>query len=93
MTKFSVVVEVSMDDTYLKQVGEWGVEPSDHVTTILSETAREKGLVVKCSALESDHTLYERLVKYRDHLVQADAYNDLENEIIARACIGGVCED
>ena len=54
---------------------------------------REKGLVVKASSLESDHTLYERLVKYRDHLVQADAYNDLEQEIISRACVGGVCED
>ena len=93
MTKFSVVVEVSMDDTYLKQVETWGVEPSDHIATIIAEPMREKGLVVKCSALESDHTLHERLVKYRDHLVQADAYNDLENEIISRACIGGVCED
>lgn len=93
MKKFSVVVEVSMDENYLKQVETWGVEPSDHITTIIAEPMREKGLVVKCSALESDHTLYERLVKYRDHLVQADAYNDLENEIISRACIGGVCED
>jgi hypothetical protein len=93
MKKFSVVVEVLMDENYLKQVETWKVEPSDHITTIIAEPMREKGLVVKCSALESDHTLYERLVKYRDHLVQADAYNDLENEIISRACIGGVCED
>ena len=93
MKKFSVVVEVSMDENYIKQVESWGVEPSDHITTIIAEPMREKGLVVKCSALESDHTLYERLVKYRDHLVQADAYNDLEQEIISRACVGGVCED
>ena len=93
MTKFSVVIEVSMADDYKAMVEKWKVEPSDHVATILSETAREKGLVVKTSVLECDHTLYERLIKYRDHLVQADAYNDLENEIIARACVGGVCED
>ena len=93
MTKFSVIIEVSMADDYKEMVGKWGVEPSDHVATILSETAREKGLVVKCSALECDHTLLDRLIKYRDHLVQADAYNDLENEIISRACVGGVCED
>jgi hypothetical protein len=74
-------------------VEKWKVEPSDHVATILTETAREKGLVVKASVLESDHTLHDRLIKYRDHLVQADAYNDLENEIISRTCIGGVCED
>jgi len=93
MTKFSVVIEVSMADDYKEMVGKWGVEPSDHVATILSETAREKGLVVKTSALECDHTLYDRMKKYQEHLLQADAYNDLENEIIARSCIGGVCED
>lgn len=93
MTKFSVVVEVSMDDAYLKQVESWGVEPSDHVATILTEPLREKGLVVKANSIETEHTLYERLKKHQDHLIQADAYNDLEQEIISRACIGGVCED
>jgi hypothetical protein len=93
MTKFSVVVEVSMDDTYLKQVETWGVEPSDHIATILSEPLREKGLVVKTSALEVEHTMFDRLKKYQEHLAQADAYNDIENEIIARACIGGKCDD
>ena len=93
MTKFSVVVEVSMDDTYLKQVEQWGVEPSDHVNTLLTEPLREKGLIVKASVLEVEHSLYDRQKKHADHLVQSDAYNDLEEEIIARACIGGVCED
>jgi hypothetical protein len=93
MTKFSMVVEVSMDDMYLKQVETWGVEPSDHLATIVAEPLREKGLVVKASAVETEHTMYDRLKKHQDHLLQADAYNDLENEIISRACIGGVCED
>lgn len=93
MTKFSMVVEVSMDDAYLKQVETWGVEPSDHLATIVAEPLREKGLVVKASAVETEHTLYDRLKKHQDHLIQADAYNDLEQEIIARACIGGKCDD
>jgi hypothetical protein len=91
--KISVVVEVSMDDAYLKQVETWGVEPSDHVTTIIAEPLREKGVVVKAYAMEVEHSLYDRQKKYADHLVQADAYNDIENEIIARACIGGKCDD
>lgn len=93
MTKFSVVIEVSMADDYKDMVGKWGVEPSDHVATILSETAREKGLIVKTSVLETEHSLYDRQKKHADHLIQADAYNDLEEEIIARACINGICED
>jgi prophage tail gpP-like protein len=93
MTKYSVVIEVSMADDYKEMVGKWGVEPSDHVATILSETAREKGLVVRTSVLETEHSLFDRQRKHADHLVQADAYNDLEEEIIARACINGICED
>lgn len=93
MIKFSVVVEVSMEETKYEEVKTWGVEPSDHVVTLIAEPLREKGLVVKASALEVEHSLYDRQKKHADHLVQADAYNDLEEEIISRACIGGVCED
>jgi prophage tail gpP-like protein len=93
MKKFSVVIEVLMADDYKDMVEKWKVEPSDHVATILTETAREKGLVVKASVLETEHSLFDRQRKHADHLVQSDAYNDLEEEIISRTCIGGVCED
>jgi predicted dinucleotide-binding enzyme len=93
MVKFSVVVEVSMEETKYEEVKTWGVEPSDHVTTIIAEPLREKGMVVRAYATEVEHSLYDRQKKYADHLVQADAYNDIEEEIIARACIGGKCDD
>ena len=93
MIKFSVVVEVSMEETKYEEVKTWGIEPSDHVATIIAEPLREKGLIAKASVLEVEHTMYDRLKKYQEHLAQADAYNDIENEIIARACIGGKCDD
>ena len=68
MKKFSVVVEVSIEETKYDEIKTWEVEPSDHVTTLLTEPLREKGMVVK-------------------------AYADLEEEIISRSCIGGVCDD
>ena len=82
-----------MEEARYEEVKKWNVEPSDHIATILSEPLREKGLIVKTSVLEVEHSLYDRQKKHADHLVQSDAYNDLEEEIIARACIGGVCED
>ena len=93
MIKFSVVVEVSMEETKYEEVKTWGIEPSDHVATIIAEPLREKGLIAKATVLEVEHTMYDRIKKYQEHLAQADAYNDLEEEIISRACIGGVCED
>ena len=71
MTKYSVVIEVSMDDDYKEMVGKWGVEPSDHVATILSETAREKGLVVKASVLETEHSLFDR--QQNKNIFQSDS--------------------
>lgn len=93
MIKFSVVVEVSMEETKYEEVKTWGIEPSDHVATIIAEPLREKGLIAKASVLEVEHTMYDRIKKYQEHLAQADAYNDIEEEIIARACIGGKCDD
>jgi hypothetical protein len=93
MKKFSVVMEVNMEEARYEEVKTWNVEPSDHIATILSEPLKEKGLIVKASVLEVEHSLYDRQKKHADHLVQSDAYNDLEEEIISRACIGGVCED
>ena len=93
MKKFSVVVEVSIEETKYDKIKTWEVEPSDHVTTLLTEPLREKGMVVKAYAVETDHSLYDRQKKHQDHLLQADAYNDLEEEIISRSCIGGVCDD
>ena len=93
MIKFSLVLEVSMENAKYDEVIKWGVEPSDHVNTILAEPLREKGFMVNAYSVETEHTLYERLKKHQAHLIQADAYNDLEQEIINRACIGGVCED
>lgn len=93
MKKFSVVMEVFIEDKEYDDVVKDNREPSDFVNAVLTDRPRDMGFVIKSSVLEEEHSLYDRLVKYRDHLVQSDAYNDLENEIIARACIGGVCED
>lgn len=93
MKKFSVVMEVSIEDKEYDDAVKDGREPSDFVNAVLTDKPRDTGFVIKSSVLEEDHSLYDRLIKYRDHLLQADAYNDLEQEIIGRACIGGVCED
>jgi hypothetical protein len=93
MKKFNVIMEVWIDDKEYENTIKDNREPSDFVNAVLTDRPRDLGFVIKSSVQEEEHSLYDRLVKYRDHLMQADAYNDLEQEIIARACVGGVCED
>lgn len=93
MKKFSVVMEVAIEDKEYDETIKDGREPSDFVNAVLTDRPRDLGFVIKSSVIQVEHSLYERQKKYVDHLIEADAYNDLEQEIIARSCVGGVCED
>ena len=91
--KFIVVAEVNMDAAKVAELQKWNVEPSDHVATLMSENARELGLIVKTWVREVDHSSYERLKEDAESYAIRDAMEELENEITSRACIGGSCED
>lgn len=93
MRRFIVNAEVSMTEDQYNEVLKWGVEACDHINAVISDHTRDRGYIVKTVVTEVDKPMLDRVVNHVDHLVEADAYNDLENEIIARACIGGVCED
>ena len=93
MRKFMVTMEVSMTEEKYNEVLKWGVEACDHIDAIVTDHTRDKGFMVKSVVTEIDHPMLDRVVKHVDHLIEADTMNDLENEIISRACIGGVCED
>ena len=88
-----VTMEVSMTEEKYNEVLKWGVEACDHIDAVITDHTRDRGFMVKSVVTEVDHPMLDRVVKYVDHLVEADTMTDLEEEIIARACIGGVCED
>lgn len=91
--KFIIVAEVKMDDAKVAELQKWKVEPSDHVITLMSENARDLGLIVKIRATETEYNMFDE-VNQSVEIIQKDrAFAELEKEIIDRACIGGVCED
>ena len=93
MIKFIVVAEVKMDDAKLAELQKWNVEPSDHVATLMSETARENGLIVRIRATETEYNMFDDVNHSVITIEKDKAFAELENEITSRACIGGVCED
>lgn len=93
MRKFMVMAEVSMTEEQYNEVLKWGVEACDHINAVVSDHTRDRGYIVKSVVTEVDKSVLDRVVNHVDHLVEADTMEDLEKEIIARACIGGVCED
>jgi hypothetical protein len=93
MKRFLVIAEVKIDDAAYDQVIEWGVEPTDYVTSILCDHARDRGLIIKARTIETDYKIYDQ-VNQSVEVIQKDmTFNELESEIIANACINGNCED
>jgi hypothetical protein len=93
MKRFLVIAEVKIDDAVYDQVIEWGVEPSDYISSILCDHARDRGLIIKATTNEPDYMLYDDVIKSAEAIEKDKAFNELESEIISRACIGGACED
>ena len=93
MKKFIIVAELKLNDDEYKVVESWGVEPTDYITTQITEHMREKGMIIKARTSETEFNLYEDVNKAVEALEKDKAYEELENEITSRACIGGVCED
>jgi hypothetical protein len=94
MKKFFVMMEVHVDEAKYKEVESWGVTPTDYVKTLLTDHARDRGLVIRPMVIETESRLYDYLDDVIDKKIREDAIAELEEEIlIGKACINGNCED
>ena len=93
MKKFIIVAELKLNEEEYKVVESWGVEPTDYISTQISEHLREKGMIIKVRTTETDYNLYDDVNRAVEVIQKDKAYEELETEITSRACIGGSCED
>ena len=93
MKKFIIVAELKLNEDEYKVVESWGVEPTDYISTQISEHMREKGMVIKVRTTETDYNLYDDVNRAVEVIQKDKAFDELEQEITSRACVGGVCED
>ena len=93
MKRFLVIAEVKIDDLKYSEVNQWGVEPTDYVTSIICDHARDRGLIIKARTIETDYKIYDQVNQSAEVIQKDMAFNELESEIISHACINGNCED
>lgn len=93
MKKFIIVAELKLNEEEYKVVESWGVEPTDYISTQVSEHLREKGMIIKIRTTETDYNLYDDVNRAVEVIHKDKAFEELEQEITSRACIGGSCED
>ena len=93
MKRFLVIAEVKIDDLKYSEVNQWGVEPTDYVTSILCDHARDRGLIIKARAIETDYKIYDQVNESVEVIQKDMILNQIETEILANTCINGNCED
>ena len=93
MIKFIALTEVSISEERLKQLDNWGVDPLDYIRTQATETMKEQGIMTKCFVSDCYPNMYEELTKTTIALEDAHILNELEDEILNKACVNGNCED
>ena len=94
LKKFSVIIEVELDQKKYDEVQSWSIEPSDYVSSIISDHGRDRGLIMRTSVTEIEHSLYKRLCSAADDFIGKDAIADIEEAVLkSKMCINGNCED
>lgn len=94
MKKFFVMMEVQVDNAKYDEVVSWGLTPNDYVKTLLTDHARDRGLVIRPSVIETQSRLFDYLGDVIEKKIRDDALAELEEEILTgSACINGNCED
>ena len=93
MKKFIIVAELKLNEEEYKVVESWVGEPTDYISTQVSEHLREKGMIIKVRTTETDYNLYDDVNRAVEVIQKDKAYEELETEITSRECIGGSCED
>ena len=94
MKRFLVLAEVEMEDVQYSDLNKKGIEQTDFINSVLADHGRDRGLIMRTSVTEIEHSLYKRLCSAADDFIGKDAIADIEEAVLKnKMCVGGNCED
>ena len=89
----TVVVEVLVPEDKAQAIESWNenISVESHVASIITDHVQERGYLCKAEAFPV--VAYDELCQTTIRFIENNALTDIENEILNKSCIGGVCED
>lgn len=91
--EYTAIVKIKIDEGRVKEIESWNEEFSveEHLSTILTDNLKDTGLILKAEVFPIQ--AYDELCHTALRFIENNALADIENEILNKSCIGGVCED
>lgn len=70
-----------------------GFEPTEFITSITADHARDRGLQTKVRCMETEYDVLDDVCRATDDIAKFKAYDELEEVVLKNAmCVGGNCE-
>ena len=91
--KYLAIVEVGVHESRLKELEEWEVIPEDYVKAQIGEHLKDNGMMIRSLVIEAFPNAFENVNLSVMRLESQHIMEDIEDEILTKACVGGNCED
>ena len=93
MKRFLAIVELTMEDKKYNNLVHDGFEPTEFITSIIADHARDRDLNTKVRCIETEYNLIDDVCKATDNIAHDKAFEELEDIVLKNnMCIGGNCE-
>ena len=93
MKRFISVTEHLMTDQKYNDLIKDGFEPTEFITSITADHARDRGLETKVRCIEVDYDILHDVCKSVDTIATDRAFNELGEVVLHNnMCVGGNCE-
>ena len=93
MKRFISITEHLMTDQKYNDLTKDGFEPTEFITSITADHARDRGLETKVRCLEVDYDILNDVCKAVDTIATDKAFEELGEVVLNNnMCVGGNCE-
>lgn len=91
--RFITITEHIMPDQKYNDLIKNGFEPTEFITSITADHARDRGLETKVRCMETEYDMLNDVCRAVDTIAKDKAFDELEEVVLKNAmCVGGNCE-
>ena len=92
MKRFLVLAEVEMEEAQYLDLEKKNIEPTEFVTSVLTDHGRGRGLKIKMRCMENEFHLLDDVCKSADAIAKDKAFDELEETLLNnQLCVSGNC--
>ena len=93
MKRFLVLSEIEMEEAQYIDLEKKNIEPTEFITSVLTDHGRGRGLKIKMRCMENEYNLLDDVCRSADAIAKDKAFDELGEAMLNNVmCFSGNCE-